>query len=222
MNRMVQTRISLTNSTRPASMRLDTASGRCARSTASALSTTSRLMQGGCDPRPAAGMTVLTACNGSLQARGNSLEPLAISVTDVNIAGNLQLHYVHPILARKDKLHCCTDLGAGEFSGIADVKHGRSMQLHLRRVFKRQQPVARPWQGVHLPHAVHLQKPPVSLPACAMGGIQCMAALLIARSLRICTGFVRWQRQMTCLACCATSLLTAASPASRKCSIEEI
>ncbi len=122
MNRMVQTRISLTNSTRPASMRLDTASGRCARSTASALSTTSRLMQGGCDPRPAAGMTVLTACNGSLQARGNPLEPLAISVTDVSIAGNLQLHYVHPILARKDKLHCCTDLGAGEFSGIADVK----------------------------------------------------------------------------------------------------
>ena len=62
MNRMVHTLISLTNSTRPASMRLDTASGRCARSTASALSTISRFMQGGCEPRPAAGMTVLTAC----------------------------------------------------------------------------------------------------------------------------------------------------------------
>ena len=63
MNKMVQTLISLTNSTRPASMRLDTASGRCARSTASALSTTSRLTQEGCDPRLAAGVTVLTACN---------------------------------------------------------------------------------------------------------------------------------------------------------------
>ena len=63
MNRMVHTLISLTNSTRPASMRLDTASGRCARSTASALPTISRLIQGGCNPSIPAGISVLTACN---------------------------------------------------------------------------------------------------------------------------------------------------------------
>ena len=44
MNSVVQTLSSLTYSTRPASMRFDTASGRCALSTVSALSTTAWLM----------------------------------------------------------------------------------------------------------------------------------------------------------------------------------
>lgn len=44
MNSVVQTLSSLMYSTRPASMRFDTASGRCALSTASALSTTAWLV----------------------------------------------------------------------------------------------------------------------------------------------------------------------------------